>query len=231
MAVARAEAARREKRPARGTLKRPAGGGDVVAKVGGEQCRGRHAEGGGGAKHRPRAFDERLAQTLGVGEDEDKAGVLVGGGEVAMADRLELERRGGQSGALFDLEGQLPCGRIVDPRAHQQEAGAACERGGRGLRRGLVERCFQHGARSHGVECLVAERAGQCRRGDHRGEVPDRVTPALVLFIGLEDMVGECGAGRAFADRDQRGDGSGCAGRRERLVRRPRAALMGDGQE
>ena len=54
----------------------------------------------------------------------------IGGGEMAVANRLELERGSRQPDPLLDLEGQLAGRGIVDPRADDQEPPAAAEEAG-----------------------------------------------------------------------------------------------------
>ena len=63
------------------------------------------------------------------------------------------------------------------------------------------------------------------RRHDQRADVPDRMTPALIELVGLDDDIGQLGARRSVGHRDQRGPCPGLASRRKGGVGRGRRRL------
>ncbi len=136
--------------------------------------------------------------------------------QVAVTDRLELERGAGQVGALLDLQRQLARRGVVDrrcrPSSRRRHAARACA-----IDSAVAAwSALSSSARTAtGSGTLPAEHPAQDGEGQHRRQVAHGVAPALVLLTGLhQDVVGQGRARRAVADGDQR--------RRER---RPRPRL------
>ena len=182
---------------ASGTARRPAGVSGqrhLVAQVRGDDGGGGHAQCRYGTQNLQRALDEEAAERIGIGQDEDEAGLLVGGGQQAMQDRLEVMRGGRQMCALLDLQGELAAVDVIDARACDQQpvAGGQCLRDlGRG-RFGVGH--LQQGVQRRRVERCAAQDGAQRRGDDERRQVADRVAPALVLLLGGDQDVGQGGA-------------------------------------
>ena len=170
-----------------------------------------------------------LVEMVGVGEKQDEPGLRACRGQVSVEQRLEVAHRRRQPGRLLDLERELTGGGSVGPGGYGQDGRRVRELGRDRLGgRGLVEAGGQRGAHVSRVRMPTGQMAGDGQGSQDGRQVADRVAPALIGLVGGDDDVGKAPAGRAVGDGDQGGARARVAGREERRVRGPSAALVGD---
>ena len=74
-----------------------------------------------------------LASRAAVGQDQDEPGAGVRRWQVAVQERLEVARRGGDPGALLELQHELPGGGPIRPGGDDEDRSTPREPGGDGL--------------------------------------------------------------------------------------------------
>ena len=174
---------------------------------------------------------DALGPPLAVGQDQDEAGRSVGRRQVPVQEGLEVAIGRRQPRCLLDLEDELTAGRPVGARRDHEQVG----RRRRGPRRSVPRRASSRVPAASRSRIASRRRAAVPTDGapTHAAatigaQVADRVAPAVVELLGLDDDPGH-GAGRgAAADRHHRGRPAGVTRRAEGRVRRGRGAFVRD---
>ncbi len=217
---------------ASGTTIRPAGVSSVPyfgGDVGRDDRRGLHADDLGGPQGAAGSFQTRFT-AVPFGQHQHQRRRVVGRGEVAVQERLEVPIGRRDPGALLDLQDELTAGGPVGAgRDHEDGAGGPeLARYQFGDRRAVHARLEQiaEGGPERRVDRPLRQVCPDRNGGNERADVADRVAPALVELFGLDDDIRQACTRRSIAHGDDGRPRPGVLGGRQGRIGRRRAALM-----
>ena len=192
-------------RPVCGSTSRPAGVfrlRDVTVELVARRSPRSGRRGSAAAQRAVRPVRPRGRLSDRIGQHDDQPGPARRRRQVAVENRLELERGGGKAGALLDLQREL-AGRDVSPRRCRPRRAdrvptAPPPPRPRPARRWPTSRSARMATASRRDR---RSRAASTDADRQRREVADRVAPALVLLLGPRHHVGDRRARRSVARR------------------------------